>query len=296
MRLATAALALALACGADRSAMGAWQIILHDTGNSAAGEAAPAGDRGEATRPAARSPGPPPSVAGMECTAVTRPGDSLTVLAKRHLGDPNRWREIQELNFIREPDLIGAHWTLAVPCDGDGAKAPVAAGTPQEQGPDPDDLARMAEQAINEVADEGGGGKEAAAASTGRSSEPEAEESPADDAHAKVRPDGTDGDGQTIEAAASRTTERDDRQPAPSSADALAKACTAVVRAGDNLTVLAKRHHVALSPRCRGCPDGSAGAGRRNSPTGRPCRTPSGRPLDRKLRGATRRRRLHLGH
>ena len=140
MRLATAALALALACGADRPAMGAWQIILHDTGNSA-GDAAAAGDSVAATRPAARSPGPAPSVTGKECTVVTRPGDSLTVLAKRHLGDPGRWREIQELNFIRDPDLIGAHWTLAVPCDGVGTEELVAAATPQVQEPDPDDLA-----------------------------------------------------------------------------------------------------------------------------------------------------------
>ena len=62
--------------------------------------------------------GLPPSASGSECTAVVLKGDSLAALASRHLGDATRWPEIQLLNHIRNPDLIGAGWTLEMPCTG----------------------------------------------------------------------------------------------------------------------------------------------------------------------------------
>lgn len=48
---------------------------------------------------------------------TVRAGDTLWGLAERHLGDPNRWPEIFELNRARitDPDLIRAGWSLNVP-------------------------------------------------------------------------------------------------------------------------------------------------------------------------------------
>ncbi len=60
-------------------------------------------------------PSRPPG--GSQCNITVEPGDSLGRLAKKHLGDRNRWGEIAELNQIRDPDRIASGWTLAIPCD-----------------------------------------------------------------------------------------------------------------------------------------------------------------------------------
>ena len=54
-------------------------------------------------------------------------GDSLAILARRHLGDAARWPEIQELNDIPNPDLISAGQQLRLPCSPAAADAGQAA-------------------------------------------------------------------------------------------------------------------------------------------------------------------------
>ena len=74
-------------------------------------------------------PSPTPTLA-KTCTVVVQAGDNLTLLAKRHLGDPARWREIQELNQIREPNMIRVGQAIMLPCYPDSGDAP---GGPQPQ-------------------------------------------------------------------------------------------------------------------------------------------------------------------
>lgn len=52
-------------------------------------------------------------------TVRLRSGESLSHLAARHLGDPNRWREIVELNadVITNPDRVPAGTELKIPND-----------------------------------------------------------------------------------------------------------------------------------------------------------------------------------
>jgi nucleoid-associated protein YgaU len=54
---------------------------------------------------------------------VVQPGDSLSKIAKKQLGDASRWREIAELNKIKDPDLIRPGQELIV-----AAKRPGVAG------------------------------------------------------------------------------------------------------------------------------------------------------------------------
>ncbi len=48
---------------------------------------------------------------------TVRAGDSLSRIAQRHLGDPDRWPEIHRLNRARvaDPDVIDVGWVLKVP-------------------------------------------------------------------------------------------------------------------------------------------------------------------------------------
>ncbi|MGW1680085.1 LysM peptidoglycan-binding domain-containing protein [Saccharopolyspora sp. NPDC002376] len=55
---------------------------------------------------------------------TTQPGDTLTSLAERHLGDASRWEEIYRLNahhpqpdgrVLRDPDMVFPDWYLALP-------------------------------------------------------------------------------------------------------------------------------------------------------------------------------------
>jgi len=74
-------------------------------------------------------------------------GDSLWRIAEEHLGDPQRWKEIYELNRFRvqpdgdvltDPEIIRPGWTLALPADA-GVNAavhtPVQSVVPEQQGP-----------------------------------------------------------------------------------------------------------------------------------------------------------------
>lgn len=87
----------------------------------------------------------PPSIASE--TVVTRPGnvvimpgDSLSEVARRHLGDARRWPEIFELNrgvpqsdgrSLRDPDVIRPQWVLRLSVDHNAEEASAAPTTPQ---------------------------------------------------------------------------------------------------------------------------------------------------------------------
>jgi len=71
---------------------------------------------------------------------TVKKGDTLWDIAKRELGDPQRWREIAKLNpQIKNPDLIHPGMVLKMP-DGDGDGDKAASPTPNlrdERGPIP---------------------------------------------------------------------------------------------------------------------------------------------------------------
>ncbi|QOC95010.1 LysM peptidoglycan-binding domain-containing protein [Micromonospora craniellae] len=79
-------------------------------------------------------------------TCVVRDGDTLSAIAKRWLGEPDRWPEIWALNrgthfatvggTFTDPDLIYPGWTLALPADAapPGAAGPAPTGQAE---PDP---------------------------------------------------------------------------------------------------------------------------------------------------------------
>lgn len=66
-----------------------------------------------------REPTPPPSpageVEGAEGFVTVQPGDTLGSLAKEHLGDSSRWREIAKLNGIGDPKRLKAGTRLRLP-------------------------------------------------------------------------------------------------------------------------------------------------------------------------------------
>lgn len=69
--------------------------------------AAPAGGR-------VTSPPPSPSGTGAKVVTVGR-GDTLSGLAKKHLGDANRWGEIARLNDLKDPNSIRPGQKLRLP-------------------------------------------------------------------------------------------------------------------------------------------------------------------------------------
>lgn len=78
---------------------------------------APAAD---ASQPAAAAVEPPPretSGAPKDTSYTVKSGDCLWNIAKKHLGDGSRWREIYDLNKdkIKNPDLIYPNQTLTLP-------------------------------------------------------------------------------------------------------------------------------------------------------------------------------------
>ncbi|WP_223884095.1 BTAD domain-containing putative transcriptional regulator [Micromonospora craniellae] len=89
--------------------------------------------------------------AGSVYTCVVREGDTLSAIAKRWLGDPDRWPEIWALNrgtyfatvggTFTNPDLIYPGWTLALPAD----TAPPGAASPAPTGPSEPDTPRTQE-------------------------------------------------------------------------------------------------------------------------------------------------------
>ena len=90
------------------------------------------------------APQPVAAPSGQVGWVVVKPGDSLWLLAERHLGDALRWVDIYELNSgplpeggtLRDPNLIHPGWRLRLPPPGSPARAgvtgaePVALGSP----------------------------------------------------------------------------------------------------------------------------------------------------------------------
>jgi nucleoid-associated protein YgaU len=80
----------------------------------------PAGQRGPvgANVPAAQAPAP---AAGAGQSYKVAKGDNLSKIAKKHLGDADRWREIYEANkgvIGDDPDLIKPGQVLRIPGGG----------------------------------------------------------------------------------------------------------------------------------------------------------------------------------
>ena len=254
MKIPTAAVLFLAACD---PAWGAFQIVLPQT------EPPPASRSGaaEPQRQAPLSPpparlGPPPDAAGSECTAFVRSGDSLAILARRHLGDSARWREIQQLNHIRNPDLIGAGWTLAIPCNGPAGTA--SPGKPlQRPRRDPRDPPEPVPEAVAEPA-----ARENAAAEAGQVAETVAgilEEIGSDATGEPLAPEPTGAhapdraaaatSGMATGSPAAAGPPSEEPQPivqAPPEVEGdspvHSNACSVTVASGDSLAILARRH------------------------------------------------------
>ncbi len=93
--------------------------------------------------PASASPAAPAPGASGGSNVVVASGDTLIALARTHLGDSARWREIFELNRDRPqsdggrlttPSLIRTGWVLELPAE--AAPGPVDASPPVEYAPD----------------------------------------------------------------------------------------------------------------------------------------------------------------
>ncbi|PKW18765.1 LysM peptidoglycan-binding domain-containing protein [Saccharopolyspora spinosa] len=105
---------------------------------------------------------PAPAVIPEDARWITvGPGDTLTAIAGRELGAPDRWQEIAELNahqpqpdgrVLRDPDMLFPGWRLALPPAGHSAPAPAPpdhtprATTSHPQAPSPEDHGRSAAQ------------------------------------------------------------------------------------------------------------------------------------------------------
>src|SRR5205814_1210982 len=78
---------------------------------------------------------------------VVRRGDTLSSIARGHLGDANRWPEICDLNWhrhfptvggtLRDCDLIYPGWDLALPADAQPPTGAVPAPPPTPPSPPP---------------------------------------------------------------------------------------------------------------------------------------------------------------
>ena len=62
-------------------------------------------------------PTPEPNVADQERTYTVVAGDTLSMIAKRELGDATKWKQIYEANkdTIKNPDLIYPGQTFKIP-------------------------------------------------------------------------------------------------------------------------------------------------------------------------------------
>jgi len=63
------------------------------------------------------SAAPPPPPAPAAATHTVARGDTLSAIAKKHLGNANAWREIFELNrdILKDPDKIQPGQVLKLP-------------------------------------------------------------------------------------------------------------------------------------------------------------------------------------
>ncbi|MGW5643670.1 LysM peptidoglycan-binding domain-containing protein [Saccharopolyspora sp. NPDC003762] len=84
---------------------------------------------------------------------TVQPDDTLTTIAERELGDPDRWREIADLNthqpqadgrVLRDPDILLPGWRLALPPTTDHMPVPAHSGNAPAE-PTRDDLASSLE-------------------------------------------------------------------------------------------------------------------------------------------------------
>ncbi|QIZ37898.1 LysM peptidoglycan-binding domain-containing protein [Saccharopolyspora sp. ASAGF58] len=105
---------------------------------------------------------PAPAVIAEDARWITvGPGDTLTAIAGRELGDPDRWQEIADLNahqpqpdgrVLRDPDMLFPGWRLALPPAEHTAPAPVDHTPPEttshHQAPSPEDHGRSAAQPV----------------------------------------------------------------------------------------------------------------------------------------------------
>ncbi|MGW5789238.1 LysM peptidoglycan-binding domain-containing protein [Saccharopolyspora sp. NPDC003752] len=85
---------------------------------------------------------------------TVHPDDTLTTIAERELGDPDRWREIADLNthhtqadgrVLRDPDILFPGWRLALPPTTDHAPQPARSDNAPAEPPTRDDLASSLE-------------------------------------------------------------------------------------------------------------------------------------------------------
>ncbi|WP_022908984.1 LysM peptidoglycan-binding domain-containing protein [Aestuariimicrobium kwangyangense] len=85
---------------------------------------------------AVAGPGAPPQSAPDR--VVVRAGDSLWTIAEEHLGDPERWPEIADLNrtLIIDPDEIEVGWTIVLP-HAEEEDPPSPAPIPEDSEQDP---------------------------------------------------------------------------------------------------------------------------------------------------------------
>lgn len=75
---------------------------------------------GKSTSAPLPAPQAPPQPAKVARTYTVVPGDSLSKIAKKHLGNANRWNEIYQLNRAvvgDNPDLIKPGQVLTIPED-----------------------------------------------------------------------------------------------------------------------------------------------------------------------------------
>ncbi len=255
MKAAVAAgLSLLVACSQSEAA---WQIILPP---GPAEEDHPVSTPADSpASQARRRPERPPEVTDSGCTVQVRRGDSLASLAKRHLGDPGRWTEIRSLNHIRNPDLIGQGWTLAVPCEGfipETSPAPrrdprdppepvpeetaEAAGSGEAE-PAPQALAQQVIAELDATAAEVPGSE---ATGPGHSNAMD----PAGRVQAAVTPPGGEPADRSTDpaepAGAALADAKQDAEVEPASTGPADEtvACSITVRTGDSLASLAERH------------------------------------------------------
>jgi nucleoid-associated protein YgaU len=132
--------------------------------------------------------------AQQEQTVTVREGDTLSSIAREHLGDPERWPEIADASAgitqpggytLQDPDQIDIGWTLIIPA----TTAQEAAAGPQEAEEDPTEPVDTSalDEAVTAVTDAAEGASAAADANTSPEQAEEtgaAEESPVESAPA----------------------------------------------------------------------------------------------------------------
>ncbi|NYI03241.1 BTAD domain-containing putative transcriptional regulator [Allostreptomyces psammosilenae] len=181
---------------ADQPIQPGWVLLLPADAaplpeGSGAADGAPGGGRGGAEAPQ---------------TVTVRPGDSLSSIAARELGDADAWPELFAANsaeqaggVLTDPDLLRPGWELTIP-GGDGADAgPGGSGGGAEQG-----------------AEQGEAGDEGAGADAGQPPAAEAPEAaPGEDAEPEGAGAGDPGEAEGDAPAPAEDGQAAGEQPAP---------------------------------------------------------------------------------